>query len=111
MDSPFGTAQLLLMVIYLCWIFVDILVAVFAFYRFRSTASGLFMGFGYIVLVFRSLMFSLLAPMFLALAKAGPDAFAMSSLMSTVVRSCAYLAIFAGVIMIPRSLRKLSEKT
>lgn len=95
----------------LCWVLIDLAVAIFAFYRFRFTASGLLVGIAYIVLVLRTLAFSLAVPQLLTALQSDRGAFAINYVASAVIRSAAYVVIIAGVLLIPRSLRKLAEKT
>lgn len=111
MDEPFQVTRLIQSAFTLLWILVYFASAGLAFFRFRTTASGLLCGGVFLLFAFKLILFKLFNYFILPAMSGGPDAGIVASFISYFLSFLFCLILAVGIGLIPRSLRILSEKT
>ncbi len=111
MDEAFQVTRFINTAFGIIWILIHFAAAGLAFYRFRTTASGLLCGGAFLLYAFKAIAFRVYFSLIMPHVAAGPAYHQVPEVLSYLLGFVLTLLLIAGVALIPRSLRILSEKS
>jgi len=91
------------------WTLIALAAAGTAFFRFRTTASGILIGIPLLLLAFKSLLMFVLNRTFLGHGAVGYETHVIIQAVSFFIGAMLFLVVGAGIALIPRSLSRLAR--
>ena len=107
MAEPYGIQSILFLLVSLAWILLDLVLAGVVFYRFRASAAGILVGGGWVLMTLKDIIHVLVFNLVFRFYFPDPDVHFILQSLFRVATIFIYLVIGAGLLFIPRSLKKL----
>jgi len=111
MHELFQVSRIIQIMFSVLWIFINVAAAGLAFYRFRTTASGLICGVVFLLFAFKGILFQIYMHLIIPAVAGGPAYYQIPEVISYLLAILLTLMLAVGIGFIPRSLRILSEKS
>ncbi len=105
------TRSLVYLAIGILFFLVELGLAAAAFYRFRVTASGIVLGGAFILMALKDAAIQVLTRTVLSGSPFNEERYLLFQIVSGSLSFLLLIAVAVGIVLIPLSLRRLSQQT